>query len=277
MEPNSTSDATQGNPIIPESNPVVIYGFLGRLAYRADYDGVRAGHVFRRLWKEGHRRSIKCGEGYFSLTVVPAEPEGFRAYIAKTADGCAVGKVTVSCPYFGMVAAERVEAEPGRGGVLEAVFREIGKDAVRMGARLLPAPPGCISEEELKVWWEVDRLLVAYYDECGSLGLTVEGEEAEDLEHLRHLIPVLKMQHFRERMLNKRGKDAVAFIENIGRLLTEAGKAGCRNAGDMASWLNRNGVTARRGSRWTENSVRDVGRDYEKLGGTRVLSAVGRH
>lgn len=277
MELNSTPDAAQGIAIIPESNPVLIYAFLGRLAYREDYDGVRAGRVFRRLWREGHRRAIKCGEGYCTLTVAPAEPEGFKAYTVKTAEGRVVAKVTVSCPYFGMMAAEHVEAEPDMDGALEAVFREVGKDAVRMGARLLPAPPGCIGEEELKVWWEVDRLLVAYYHECVRLGLRVEGEEAEDLEHLRHLIPVLKMQYCRERTLNKKGEGAVAFIENVGRLLTEAGKAGCRNAGDMAGWLNRKGVTTRRGKRWTENSVRDIGRDYEKISGTRVLSVVGRH
>jgi len=271
METNTASPLSEGIPLTPETDPVVIYAFVGKMYFKENFDAERAAHILHARGKRWHRRAIRCGEKWLMLRARQAEREGFNEYVALSANGEQLARLMVSDAYGGFMVAEEVTAEPGCEGAVANVLSEVAKDALRVGARLLPSPPGYIGDVELRAWWEVDRLVVAYYGECSRLGLMVESEEAEDLEYLRHYIPAVRIRAARKRIVEERGADGLAYIEQVGVLLAGAKESGCRNAGDMARWLNNRGVGARSSKGWTEHSVRDVAREFERATGLKVL------
>lgn len=167
--------------------------------------------------------------------------------------------------------AEEEQADYGREHVLAAVFRGVRKDALRVGAEFWPIPPGLISDLEVRAWWAVDRIAVAYYPDCRCLELTPEGKKADDLDYLAHYVSAVRIKIERERMTKAMGAERMTFIQEVGALLHQAGESGCKSAGDMVRWLNARGVKRRSGKGWTEQSVREVARLYQRATGLRVL------
>lgn len=271
METTPASVTPEGIPLSPETNPVAIYAFVVGLDFKDDYDHRRAARILPARGRRWERRAVRCGEEWLALRAGRAQHDGFFEYEAVAGDGQKVAKVVISGAFGGVTVPEHVEAEPGREAVVAEMFREIHKDALRQGARLRPCPPGLIGELELRAWWEVDRMAVAFYEESQRLGLTLDGEDAKDLEYLRHLIPAVRIEKEREGIKAERGTAGLAYIEEVGARLAEARGDGCRNAGDMARWLTERGVKARSRKGWTEHSVRDVARLYERATGVKVL------
>lgn len=74
-----------------------------------------------------------------------------------------------------------------------------------------------------------------------------------------------------KRLAGVRRASLETFTLSAGAMLARAKGEGCGNARAMADWMNAHHVESRRGSGWSEHSVRDVGARYERLTGVRVL------
>lgn len=280
METPTARDADEGIAIVPETDPIAIYAFLGNMFLKKGYDVERSERVFAGRRRKLQRRALRHGDEWLLLKVGPGEHEGFKEYAAFH-DDKQVFAVEVSEAYVGLVVPERVNAETGGKAIGTEVFKIVRMDAAKVGATLWPPPPGSISETELRIWWEIDRAAVGFYPECAGLDLNLDGEDAENVEYARHLLVAERIKTWRELAEANRaggGESQARFTEAVGRLLKEAKRWGCADTKKAAVWMNTVGkVSTRRGKEWNAPTVTYVGKAYEGVAGERVLPRVSDH